>query len=366
MSEMFPFPQKTPLADELRTLIAQEGPMSFERYMGLCLGHPEHGYYMNRDPFGALGDFITAPEISQVFGELIGLWIADVWQNMGSPPSFHLIELGAGRGTLMKDALRALKVLPECFQAAHIHIVDMSPALQRIQVATLKDHSISWHTSIETLPEGTSIIIANEFFDALPVRQYQRYEGHWYERMITVDTHGALQCCLSPSPEMMLQKEAEEGAILELSPHVISTIATLAGRIEAQGGALLIIDYGYASPAMGDTVQALKDHEPIDVLATPGEADITAHVNFPSLKATAERFGCKVYGAVTQADFLESLGLHLRVAMLKKRADETQCITLDEGAKRLTERTPKGMGSLFKVMAVTHSSLYIPQGLSQT
>jgi NADH dehydrogenase [ubiquinone] 1 alpha subcomplex assembly factor 7 len=365
MSEMISFPQKTPLADELRALIAQEGPMPFERYMGLCLGHPEYGYYMNRDPFGALGDFITAPEISQVFGELIGLWIADMWQSMGSPDSFHLIELGAGRGTLMKDALRALKILPACLQAAHIHIVDMSPALQRIQVATLKDHSISWHTGIETLPSGASILVANEFFDALPVRQYQRYAGHWYERMITVDAHGALQFCLASSPEMMLQKEAEEGAHLELSPQVISTIAALAGRIQSQGGALLVVDYGYASPAMGDTVQALKDHEPIDVLACPGEADITAHVNFPALKAAAERFGCKVYGAVTQADFLESLGLHLRVAMLKKRADEAQSKTLDEAVERLTERTPKGMGSLFKVMAVTHSSLNIPQGLSQ-
>jgi SAM-dependent MidA family methyltransferase len=347
----------TPLARELRHIIAVEGAIPFERYMALCLGHPRYGYYMTRDPFGQAGDFTTAPEISQMFGELIGLWVADVWQKMDSPPMFHLIELGPGRGTLMKDVLRALKVIKACRQAANIHLVETSPVLQRLQVEALKEHPASWHTSIETLPEGPKIILANEFFDALPLRQYVRVDGHWHERTVDIDTFGALVFTHAATSEPRLEKDAEEGAILEIAPEAVSIAATLSARLAAERGAMLILDYGYTSADIGDTVQALKAHQMIDTLATPGEADITAHVNFPVLKVAAERTGCAVHGAMAQGDFLEALGLNVRAAMLKMHATQGQSRAIDDAVLRYLDRSLTGMGMLFKVMAISDASL---------
>lgn len=358
MSEMIYFPQTTALARELRQLIAIEGPMPFEKYMALCLGHPRFGYYMTRDPFGVNGDFTTAPEISQMFGELVGLWVADVWQSMGSPQSFNLVELGPGRGTLMKDVLRSLKVVKGCLQAAHVHLVEMSTVLQLIQIETLKDYPIAWHNSIETLPEGVpSIIIANEFFDALPVRQYIRVKDYWHERTVAVDPHGALYMSYVPAPETIIEKSGKDGDILEVAPQAVSCMATLAQRIHTDGGAFLCFDYGYVSGVNGDTVQALKAHQPIDVLACPGQADVTAHVNFSALKVAAQRFGCAVHGPITQGDFLDNLGINIRAAMLKKRATSEQAHAIDLAVERFLDRDDKGMGQLFKVLAVCHPAL---------
>ena len=358
MSEMIYFPQTTPLANELRHIITVEGAMPFERYMALCLGHPRFGYYMTRDPFGVNGDFTTSPEISQMFGELVGLWVADVWQNMGSPLSFNLIELGPGRGTLMKDVLRSLKSLKGCLQAARVHLVEMSSVLQVIQVETLKDHPVSWHQTIETLPDGLpNIIIANEFFDALPVRQYIRVKDHWHERTVALDPHGALHMSYAHAPEIIIEKRGEEGDILEVAPQAVSCMATLAERIRDDGGAFLCFDYGYVSGVNGDTVQALKAHQPIDVLACPGQADVTAHVNFSALKVAAQRFGCVVHGPITQGDFLTNLGLNIRAAMLKKRATTEQSYAIDLAVERFLDHNDKGMGQLFKVMVVANPNV---------
>ncbi|WP_293858779.1 SAM-dependent methyltransferase [uncultured Alsobacter sp.] len=353
----------TPLHAELARLIAVEGPITVARYMALCLGDPRFGYYMTRDPFGADGDFTTAPEISQMFGELVGLWCADAWQRMGRPGRVLLVELGPGRGTLMADALRAARIVPGFRDALEVHLVETSPVLRERQRATLAEAgvAVSWHAGIEDLPDGPLLVVANEFFDALPVRQIVARGGRWHERLVGLDDAGGLIFGLAPEAFPASAPAGPDGGVLELHELGTRIAATLAGRIAATGGAMLAIDYGYEGPALGDTLQALKRHAFVDVLADPGEADLTVHVDFHALGVAARGAGAAVHGPVGQGAFLRELGIAARAAALSRRAadgGEAQRRAL----ARLTDEGPAGMGSLFKVLAVTQAGLGTPAG----
>jgi NADH dehydrogenase [ubiquinone] 1 alpha subcomplex assembly factor 7 len=355
---------ETPLLGELRRLIAVEGPITIERYMALCLGHPVHGYYRTRDPLGAAGDFTTAPEISQIFGELLGLWTAEVWHGLGRPASFRLVEFGPGRGTLMADALRALRAAaPCCLAAADLHLVETSPVLRAAQARALAGAAPTavtpaaaiptWHDGIDTLPGGPAIILANEFFDALPVRQYQRTDRGWCERRVGLSAEDALAFGLSPDPTPEITAQGAPGAILTLPAVALDLTRRLAGRLAREGGALLAIDYGDLYGGTADTLQAVAHHRFADPLAAPGETDLTAQVDFGALARAAAGAGAVVHGPVPQADFLLALGLAQRTERLAARASPAQAAAVRAGAERLIDRTTRGMGNLFKVMALT-------------
>jgi SAM-dependent MidA family methyltransferase len=349
-----------PLADILRESIALEGPISVERYMSLCLRH----YYATRDPLGQGGDFTTAPEISQMFGELIGLWMLEVWNGMGRPAPCRLVELGPGRGTLMADLLRATRLLPDFRAAATVHLVETSPALRQKQRTALASSgfSLHWHDRIEDVPPGPTLLVANEFFDALPVRQFAGTERGWCERLVGLDGE-RLIFGLSPEPEPALGNPLKPGDILEWPAASIDIVSELARRLVRDMGAALILDYGYWGPAFGDTLQALKGHRPVDPLEEPGEADLTTHVDFHRLAQAAAAHGARVHGIATQGDFLQALGLEARASALKARATPAQSADIDRALARLTERGPTGMGDLFKVLAVTHEGIEAVPGL---
>ena len=348
-----------PLTETLRELIALEGPITVERYMSLCLRH----YYATRDPLGAAGDFTTAPEISQMFGELIGLWMLEVWNGMGRP-ACRLVELGPGRGTLMADLLRATRLLPDFKEAATVHLVETSPSLRQRQQAALAPFGfkIEWHDRIEDVPAGPSLLVANEFFDALPVRQFLATERGWCERLVGLDGE-RLTFGLRPEPEPDLGNPLRLGDVLEWPAASVDLMGMLAGRLAHDGGAALILDYGYWGPAFGDTLQALKSHQPVDPLDEPGEADLTTHVDFHRLTQAAAAQRSRVHGIVTQGDFLQALGIDARAEALKARATPTQATDIEQALARLTERGATGMGELFKVLAVTHEAIQAVPGL---
>ena len=356
------------LRSRLKRRIDAEGPLTVEQYMDVCLSDPDQGYYITRDPFGASGDFITAPEISQIFGELIGLWCVMTWRAMGNPDQVNLIELGPGRGTLMADALRAAKLAPDFIKAVQLHLVEMSPVLRQQQGTCLEnaESSAHWHLELSSIPEGPSLIIANEFLDALPIRQFQKYESDWFERCVGVSGTGVLEFCLSPAsidtsdliPED-LRQGAEDGDIAEIRPAAGTLIETVALRSHNHALAALFIDYGHSATALGDTFQAVKAHEFTDPLAAPGEADITTHVDFEHLAATAAANGLRVHGPVSQAQFLSGLGLKERCQQLMDHAPTPQMAgEIACGARRLVDRTQ--MGELFRVIALTSTGITPP------
>jgi NADH dehydrogenase [ubiquinone] 1 alpha subcomplex assembly factor 7 len=355
----------TPLLRELRAVIAHEGPISVERYMALCLSHPVHGYYATRDPLGAAGDFTTAPEISQMFGELIGLWAASVWDGMGRPDPLRLIELGPGRGTLAADALRAARALPGFLDALDLHLVETSPVLRAKQSKALQGGpvAVSWHEDLGEIPDGAGIVIANEFLDALPIRQYVRTKRGWCERLVGLSEDG-LSFGLAGEPERGLNAPAPAGTVLEIPAAGIALMRRLAGRLVASGGAALVVDYGAARDGRGDTLQAVKGHAFADPLGEPGEADLTAHVDFAALAEAARQRGARAYEPVTLGDFLRALGIETRAAALKARATPPQVAAIESGLRRLTGDGSGEMGELFKVMAVTDPTLGPPPGFS--
>jgi NADH dehydrogenase [ubiquinone] 1 alpha subcomplex assembly factor 7 len=348
----------TALRAEIEALIATEGPITVERYMALCLGHPVHGYYRTRDPLGARGDFTTAPEISQIFGELIGLWTAEVWRMMGAPSAVRLVELGPGRGTLMADALRAARVLPAFRAAIHVHLVETSPALRARQEATLAPAGVpvAWHADLAEVPAGPAIVVANEFFDALPIRQFVGTERGWCERLVGL-SDGALTFGLNPEPDRALSIPVRAGATLEWPSAGLSLVSALAARVASEGGAALVIDYGHTQSGFGDTLQAVRAHAYADPLADPGEADLTAHVDFALLAQAARSAGAAVHGPVTQGDLLHALGIDARAATLKGRATPAQAEAIDAAVMRLTGSGTGEMGALFKVLALGDPSL---------
>jgi NADH dehydrogenase [ubiquinone] 1 alpha subcomplex assembly factor 7 len=350
----------TSLGEHVRELIAFEGPITVERYMSLCLRH----YYATRDPLGSSGDFTTAPEISQMFGELIGLWMLEVWNGMGRPNPVHLVELGPGRGTLMADLLRATKLLPDFEAAVQVHLVETSPVLQQRQQVALASSKlrIHWHERLEDVPEGPLLLIANEFFDALPVRQFIATERGWCERLVGLEDE-TLIFGLSAEAEEPLGKPLRIGDVLEWPALSIDIMQELSRRLARGTGAALVIDYGYWGPAFGDTLQAVQKHAYVDALNEPGEADLTTHVDFHRLAQAASAQGLRVHGLGTQGDFLTALGIEARASSLKQRATPAQAAAIDAALARLTERGEKGMGELFKVLAVTHNDLEAVPGL---
>lgn len=366
----------TPLFEILSRRIAAAGPLSLAEYMAEALGHPRHGYYATRDPLGAAGDFVTAPEISQMFGELLGLWCAACWDRLGRPDPVLLAELGPGRGTLMADALRAARVMPGFLGALRLHLVETSPVLRAAQAAALESVAAagpelaappSWHATAAELPDGPLLLLANEFFDALPVRQFQRTPVGWRERRIGWDADiGGLRWVLAAAPDPAAAlidptlDSAPVGAIAEVGLAGRVLAAELGRRIAAEGGAALIIDYGYAAPGTGDTFQAVRRHRFADPLAAPGEADLTAHVDFAALAAVARQAGAVPHGPLPQGEFLRRLGIAERAAMLRARAVPGRSAAIDTALDRLTD--PDQMGTLFKVLALAAPTMGAPPG----
>jgi NADH dehydrogenase [ubiquinone] 1 alpha subcomplex assembly factor 7 len=347
----------TRLFDLLAQRIRRQGPLSVAEFMEEALGHPELGYYRTRDPLGRQGDFITAPEVSQIFGELIGLWCADAWESCGRPDPVLLVELGPGRGTLMADALRALKVAPAFRAAARLHLVETSPVLREAQARRLGEAEPIWHETIETLPKAPMIAVANEFFDALPVHQLCRTAEGWRERLVDLDAsgdrlsfvvaHGATRAA-PPVPQRLAV--APEGSVFEVSPLAMAVARELGRHATEHGGAVLVVDYGYVAGEIGDTLQAVRGHAPHDVLAEPGTADLTAHVDFAGLAAAAREGGARCHGPATQGDFLRALGIGPRLEALLAQATPDQASLLRSGCRRLID--PEEMGRLFKVLAI--------------
>jgi len=347
----------TPLEQEIRQIIETEGPITVSRYMQLCLAHPKYGYYVTRDPLGQKGDFITAPEVSQMFGELIGAWAAAVWQRMGSPLKVQLVELGPGRGTLMADALRASRALPEFRAALAVHLVEISPSLRQAQKRTLAGETgVQWHDSIEDTPTGPTIFIANEFIDALPVHQFVKDFDGWHMRVVGI-AGGKLDFVVAPEP---MPKDfandapaASNGTILELRDK--GPTAVVAQRLARERGAALIVDYGHTGVTLRDTLQAVRNHRYADPFGDPGEADLTTQVSFGELAVRATREGAAVHGPIAQGEFLRRLGIEARAARLKESATPPQAADIDAALARLT--APDQMGELFKVLAIADPKL---------
>jgi NADH dehydrogenase [ubiquinone] 1 alpha subcomplex assembly factor 7 len=354
----------SPLVAEIRHMIAVDGPLSVARFMALCLGHPSYGYYATRDPFGADGDFITAPEISQMFGELLGLWAAEIWQRMGAPRCLGLVELGPGRGTLMADALRAAKVVPAFRAALSVHLVETSPTLRARQAAVLEklDFPLAWYDYISELPEMPVVVIANEFFDALAVHQAVRAADGWHERMIAMDADDNLSFALHPDPIRdfdavlpLALREVPIGSLYEWrSSH---PAAELARSVVRSGGAALVIDYGHVESAPGETLQAVSRHGFVDPLRAPGEVDLTAHVDFATLACAAVGAGARVHGPVPQVALLRRLGIEVRAARLKQGATPAQAAEIDAAVRRLIAPGRDGMGELFKALVIADPRL---------
>ena len=347
----------TPLEQLLREMIETEGPLRLDRYMSLCLGHPAHGYYIAREPFGSSGDFITAPEISQMFGELIGIWCAAAWAAVGKPAQFQLVELGPGRGTLMADILRASKVMPGFLAAAGLHLVETSPRLRALQKQAI-GQPVIWHDTLASVPEGPMILVANEFFDAIPIRQFERRAGRWFERVVGL-AGGRLALGLSESEAAQGQGAlGSDGDIVEFAPERSAIAGEIGGRLARQPGAALIVDYGHLASAPGDTLQALRKHQFVPVTQSPGESDITSHVDFEALAKALQADGAVAWPALTQRIFLLAMGLDARTAALAGKAGAKEAETLRRAATRLAEETQ--MGNLFKVLAATSPGLATP------
>jgi NADH dehydrogenase [ubiquinone] 1 alpha subcomplex assembly factor 7 len=356
------------LAEQLARRIRRSGPLGIDDYMATALTDPQHGYYATRDPLGARGDFVTAPEVSQVFGELIGLWCADNWSRMGRPDPVIVAELGPGRGTLMADMLRTLRVVPEFRRALRLHLVETSPVLRARQAAALTDAAPRWHDSIATLPDGPLILVANEFLDALPIRQFVRAGDGWRERLVTLGDDGALTFALDATPDRAAAIppalcDAAPGSLWEMRPAAEALAASLGARIAARGGVALFIDYGHAASACGDTLQAVRGHRRHDVLTDPGEADLTAHVDFAAVAHAATAAGARVWGPVAQGAFLAAIGLAERAGTLLRRATPAQAEAIAAACRRLIE--PEEMGTLFKALALAHPALPAPAGFAE-
>ena len=339
-------PDRESLKDRLAARIAAEGPIGVDTYMVEANAH----YYATRDPFGVRGDFITAPEISQMFGELIGLWLADLWDRAGRPGDALYVELGPGRGTLAADALRAMNAAglePE------VHLIETSPTLKAAQAERVP--AAVWHDELEGLPEGRPLlVVANEFFDALPVRQFVKSSQGWHERGIAFEQGEFRPVAGAPVP---LSLAAPEGSIVERSPATEAMAGSLARRLVAQGGAALIIDYGHERSALGDTIQAVRNHAFADPWQNAGEQDLTAHVDFETLGRAAGAAGARIFGPIAQGVWLTAMGIELRAVALSRSAPSRAA---EFGAARHRLTDPDQMGRLFKALALTAPDWPVP------
>ncbi|WP_375689517.1 class I SAM-dependent methyltransferase [Pseudooceanicola sp. LIPI14-2-Ac024] len=348
------------LRDSLLRRIAAEGPMTLADYMRACLFDPDHGYYATRDPLGAAGDFTTAPEISQMYGEMLGLCLAQAWIDQCAPSPFTLAELGPGRGTLMADILRVVRAVPGFLDAADLHLVEASPTLRARQAEALAGHAPTWHDTVDGLPDAPLFLVANEFFDALPIRQFRRDGTGWRETMVSAEGE-ALRLALSPAtPHAKLAERLEDtddGDIVELCQPAATMAQAIGQRIETHGGAALIVDYGDWR-SLGDTFQALRGHDHADPLADPGAADLTAHVDFEALaRATPSAHSL----LTTQGVFLERLGITQRAERLAAGLSGDALASHVAAHRRLTH--PAEMGTLFKVLAFYPHTVAPPPGL---
>jgi SAM-dependent MidA family methyltransferase len=361
-----------PLEAEIRRRIAAAGPMPIGEYMALCLGDPVHGYYVTRDPLGVAGDFTTAPEVSQMFGELIGLWMVAVWRQMGAPENLRIVELGPGRGTMMKDALRAAKVVPDFVRAAVVHLVEISPALQTLQEETLTDADVQtlWHKRLPDVPAGPSIIVANEFFDALPINQAVKMADGWHMRGVGIGPEDNFVYAVAPEPLAQFERTlppavraAKEGDVFEWRSDVDSM--EIGRRLAREPSCALVIDYGHAESATGETLQAVHRHLFADPLTLPGDVDLTAHVDFQALARAVESMGAQAFGPLEQAEFLRRLGIDTRAQALKASVPGVKAHEIDKALARLTGHGRTGMGSLFKVAAFAHPKVGTPPGFER-
>jgi NADH dehydrogenase [ubiquinone] 1 alpha subcomplex assembly factor 7 len=355
----------TQLAEILLRQIRATGPITLAEYMSACLLHPKHGYYTTQDALGVDGDFTTAPEISQMFGELVGLCLAQAWMDQGAPQRFALVELGPGRGTLIADLMRATAQVPGFHIAAELHLVEAADRMRRLQAAALPGHRPTWHDTVETLPEDIPVyVIANEFFDALPIRQFQRDPKGWREVMVGIGQDGKLQRGLSDAaPIDALDNRLQDtktGALVETCAHGSAVVDAIARRIVRHGGMALIVDYG-GWHSDGDTFQAVRRHRPVDPFADPGQADLTAHVDFEALARAALIAGCAVSQFTNQGVFLERLGLTPRAQSLAKTLTGNALAAHVAAHRRLTH--PDEMGSLFKVLGLYPVTESPPPGL---
>ncbi len=347
--------------------IRAKGPITIGEFMALALTHPVYGYYMRKDPFGVQGDFITAPEISQVFGELIGAWLVEQWRLMGEPQA-ALVELGPGRGTLLVDALRATRHVSGFHESVSVHLVEVSETLKSKQWEMLagKHRDINWHVSVEELPEKPLLLVANEFFDALPIRQFVHEADGWKERMIGLDDKNKLAFVTMPiapslmPPSLPTRSTGEGNMVYEYCEAGISIADTIARHIRVLGGVALLIDYGYAGGSRGDTLQTVREHQYQDLLLDPGTADLTAHVDFDALRAAAMEAGAATYGLVPQGVFLNRLGAGLRVQKLCRNATAQQKSAMISAYERLV--SIEQMGDLFKVLCIAQPNHPKPEG----
>lgn len=341
----------TQLKDIIVKTIQQHGAMTIADYIALALGHPEYGYYRAQDPLGQRGDFTTAPEISQMFGEMLAAFYMDAWQQTGQPEQVKLIEAGPGRGTLMADMLRAIKAnWPDFFATLDVHLVEINPVLKQQQQEMLTDYTVTWHDKLFDVPEGFTFFIGNEFLDALPIHQYERKQGQWFERCVTVDENNNLVFGLKET--LFTDPAIKQDGIREVSPAVATAVGEISGRLIRYGGVAVLIDYGYTQEnAMGDTFQAVSRHEFVSPLLHPGQVDLTAHVDFAAAAQAAEAAGAVVQGILTQRAFLCGLGIEQRATQLSAMGDEQQVKDIQAALHRLI--APDEMGDLFKVMVVT-------------
>jgi len=352
----------TPLGQRTAALIAAQGPISIAEFMTLALHDREGGFYATRDSLNT--DFVTAPEVSQMFGELVGLWLAQAWHDQKKPNNPRLVELGPGRGTLLRDALRALKLMPEFRNALAVELVDVSPALRKVQAEMLADCGVPlrWSENFDTeTMKGPIFLIANEFFDALPLRQYVKTERGWCERMVTLGADGALAFALAPGalpPGLVPANRdgAPAGGVYEQSTAGEAIAEQIAHVIARDGGAALIIDYGYNTPGFGETLQAVAGHQFADVLAAPGKSDLSAHVDFAALAQAARQGGASVFGPVEQGRFLTSIGIVERAEALSRNHLQMMTAQLD----RLINADQ--MGALFKALAILPNNAPTPAG----
>ncbi len=355
----------TILAARLKERIARDGPLKVSDYMEACLSDSGAGYYTSRQPIGEAGDFITAPEVSQIFGELIGLWAVAVWQTMAEPKPIVVAELGPGRGTLMEDALRAWRSAPRFLDSVSIGLIETSPVLHEVQQSALHGSPapVMWYRGLDEVPDGPLILLANEFIDALPIRQLVHREGAWRERRVVIDDKGGFAFSVGEKLSG-LDLDAPDDAILEIRPAVRPLLSSLARRADQSPVAALIIDYGHVESGLGDTLQAVSRHRFADPLARPGDIDLTAHVDFAALKDTALGVGLTVCGPLPQGEFLLKLGLEARRDRLLETAKPEQRDSILSGATRLID--PQQMGLLFKVLVLTSNGLASPPPFGET
>lgn len=371
MSESAAAPERSALEERLIALINARGPITVADYMEDALFHPHDGYYTSQAPIGANGDFTTAPEISQIFGELIGLWLVQSWIDMGSPKTFNLVELGPGRGVLMQDILRAARLRPDFLDAAHLWFVETSGRLRHEQQRRLRDAGAApeWADAFSDVPPAPILIIANEFFDCLPIRQFIRAATGWRERLVGLNETGsalAFQTGDIPPPQSLAipdKEDASPGDIYELNETSETLVDEIAAALIENGGRALIIDYGHVHSGFGDTLQAVRGHKFWPPLMAPGKADLTAHVNFERLEQRAFAAGAAAHGPLSQGAFLERLGLAMRLQRLSGGKSPQEAADLYSGAHRIS--SPNQMGELFKVLCLSAPTLPLPAGFDE-